>query len=450
MPRLIHSLKSMLPGVVLAMAATQALVASPGPAPVALQLNNSGIASLTEGGSQWVLSVHNQTKGDFYAAAVPIGTNAPVYGSCLSSTLTARDTVSQVYPWGHAQCQYTTTATSVTFNITITNDESSQPLGGVQLWLGYITFPRGVTPDGWVNSDPPNANNYNSPTVLLGGYEGGMLALVNENVEQPAYTRFGSRYYNGYPMTVTSLTPIPVGGSAYFTLSLRWGPPNSTKASLAPDVWHAYQTLYPQELCWADRRPIGSVLLASPDRQYPTNPRGWFNDKNIDVFTPAGLASFQARMLAQADQIVALMRNMNAQGCIVWDIEGEQWPQGLATYIGDPRLLSQLAPEMDPIADAFFQKITSAGFRAGVCIRDQQLTPLAEGPGYYQQAQPDSDAIFNSLDQRITYAQQRWGCTLFYVDSNGDINHPYDVSIFKRLMEKHPDCLLIPEAQTDQ
>jgi hypothetical protein len=59
----------------------------------------------------------------------------------------------------------------------------------------------------------------------------------------------------------------------------------------------------------------------------------------------------------------------------------------------------------------------------------------------------NSNAIYDELDRKIRYAQKRWNCSLFYIDSNfGFWNFGlYDVGIFKRLHQKHPDVLLIPE-----
>ena len=53
---------------------------------------------------------------------------------------------------------------------------------------------------------------------------------------------------------------------------------------------------------------------------------------------------------------------------------------------------------------------------------------------------------------KITYANKRWGCTLFYVDSNGDPNVPYDPAIFERvtqaLTRQGIHALLMPEQKT--
>ena len=103
----------------------------------------------------------------------------------------------------------------------------------------------------------------------------------------------------------------------------------------------------PATLDWNDRRPIGSIYLARDNTKWSSNPRGWFNDPKIDVFSPEGLRAFQTRLMKYADESVALLKAMNAQGMIVWDIEGEEFAHPQASYVGDPTLLFRIAPEME-------------------------------------------------------------------------------------------------------
>ena len=130
---------------------------------------------------------------------------------------------------------------------------------------------------------------------------------------------------------------------------------------------------------------------------------------------------------------MAVLKKMNAQGMVTWDLEGEEYPQA-TTYIGDPRLLKTLDPEMDTVADAYFKKFRDAGLRTGLCIRPQRL---AVGGGQADQKELGStDEIAQLLYDKMAYANKRWGCTLFYVDSNGDPNVPYDPAIFGKLLQK--------------
>lgn len=215
------------------------------------------------------------------------------------------------------------------------------------------------------------------------------------------------------------------------------------------DTPQKYRLKYPEALDWKDRRPIAALFLARDNTKWRSNPRGWFDDPNIDVFSPHGLTEFRQHLMAYADQSIALMKEMNAQGMIVWDLEGEQFPHPKASYVGDPTQLARIAPEMDPYSDEFFSKFASQGFRIGVCIRPQKIVFHSDGSFSQQEFVLNSRAIFDELDHKISYAISRWNCSLFYVDSNFGLWNLglYDVTIFKRLQKKYPNVLLIPEHQ---
>ncbi len=120
---------------------------------------------------------------------------------------------------------------------------------------------------------------------------------------------------------------------------------------------------------WTDRRPIGMDILGGAEYVTASNPRGWFSKGGADVTTSNGLAAFRSKLLARAAIEVSILKSMNAQGVIVWDIEGQEI-RGL-TYFGDPTKLPVMAPEMDAVADDFFKMFTSAGLRVGLCLRPQ-------------------------------------------------------------------------------
>jgi hypothetical protein len=134
------------------------------------------------------------------------------------------------------------------------------------------------------------------------------------------------------------------------------------------------------------------------------------------------------------------MKDANAQGMIVWDIEGEQYPQA-TSYLGDPR---SLPPEIEPLADEFFARFSAAGLRTGLTLRPTLPVRAAYGNDVRQIEVAD---IERNLDDKLTYARKRWGCSIFYVDSNGDPNLPIDPVIFMQLAQSHPDVLLVPEHQ---
>ena len=196
----------------------------------------------------------------------------------------------------------------------------------------------------------------------------------------------------------------------------------------------------PMSIHWLDRRPIGVLFLASNYHSSPTNPRGWFNDPGLDVTGPDGPQRFRKALLDYADRSIAILKRTGAQGVIVWDLEGEQYPHK-TTYIGDPRLLGPLAPEMAPVADEFFERLRSAGLRIGLTVRPQQLN-------FDNYGNPRQTEMFDTkriLLEKIDYAVARWGATIFYVDSNGGIRRPDEAWQLRRLAEQRPDILLIPE-----
>ena len=196
----------------------------------------------------------------------------------------------------------------------------------------------------------------------------------------------------------------------------------------------------PMSIHWPNRRPIGVLFLASNYHSSSTNPRGWFNDPGLDVTGPDGAQRFRKALLDYADRSIAILKRTGAQGVIVWDLEGEQYPHK-TTYIGDPRLLDSLAPEMAPVADEFFERLRNAGLRVGLTVRPQQLN-------FDNYGHPRQTEVFDTkriLLEKIDYARARWGATIFYVDSNGGIRRPDEAWQLRRLAEQRPDILLIPE-----
>jgi uncharacterized protein YbaR (Trm112 family) len=196
----------------------------------------------------------------------------------------------------------------------------------------------------------------------------------------------------------------------------------------------------PPRLQWPDRRPIGILFLASHAHASTTNPRGWFNDPHLDVTEPSGPARFRRALLAYTDRSLAVLKRTGAQGVIVWDLEGEQFPHKIS-FIGEPRQLPQLAPEMDAVADEFFAKLRAAGLRVGLTLRPQKIR-------YDEAGQPVQESVLDErgiLSAKINYAKARWGTTLYYLDSNYGLWRPDEPWQFRELAASQPDCLLIPE-----
>ncbi|MCM8766680.1 MAG: hypothetical protein NC901_01275 [Candidatus Omnitrophica bacterium] len=270
------------------------------------------------------------------------------------------------------------------------------------------------------------------------------------------------------------------GQELEFAFSIRFSNINSDTDTIVSDVYQKFKEYWKPLLEWEDRRPIGSIFVASgwEGHKSQTNPRGFFSDKKIDVFSPEGKEKFKKIALEHAKRCVNVLKSINAQGMIVWNIEGEENPHPIS-YIGDPRMLKILAPEMDEIADEYFKVFRDAGLKTGVCIRptqvyfDEKDKKWKHGTGSHgPMRNPLNDdfskiwpedlpwwqffPIVERLSKKIEYAKKRWGCTLFYMDTNGihaPVGEKVDqfkwillwTEVLRELRIKHPDVLIIPE-----
>jgi hypothetical protein len=190
------------------------------------------------------------------------------------------------------------------------------------------------------------------------------------------------------------------------------------------------------------------LMLSSSVPHHPANPRGWFlNAPEIDTTSEQGRIRFAERLMAYADKSVEVLKRMGAQGVIVWDSEGQEFPHA-TSYIGDPRCLP---PEMVPLIDAFFAKFSAAGLKTGLCIRPQRaVLPVYSGTAEQLEVPvADQQAV---LAEKVAYASKRWGCSLYYVDSNVDRRHVAEgamsAEVFRGLAAAFPAVLLIPEQKT--
>lgn len=253
-------------------------------------------------------------------------------------------------------------------------------------------------------------------------------------------------------------------------------------AEIAKDIYADFAERHPLTVSWPDRRPIATLHPSSAHLGAGTvgptsNPRGWIGGTPaapLDVTTEAGLTRFKSLMFNIARYTVRTCNEMNAQGVICWSIEGQQYPHTIS-YIGSPDKLAELAPEMDAIADEWFQVFTEAGLQTGVCLRPQELRPKPHGfpdkpPFKYEQSDlwdqtghVDAERVTELLADKLRYAKERWGCTLFYVDSNrgskygidpqsGKVRQVYSEmhswAIYQELSRRFPDCLIMPEHET--
>lgn len=421
---------------------------------------NAGRGGAYDGGTFWVSRV---TLRDKTGKDTVLEEGGPSQVAIDAATRT----VTRTFAWGRVRGRFTPSGNRLNLTLTVTNVSSDATISSIVLQPLWLKFPQ--TPTEYAHEYPLLTACRDEPGVVEASYRTGTLALCSEDSSQPLLIGFPFALDRPtdtvFPLQVSSgptdwrhdllapylVRPIGPGRSDTYRLSLRFGVAGTAAASLTADLDRKFAAAHPPTLHWEDRRPLGYLMLSStiPHAATGKNPRGWFNNAgDVDVTTEAGRAGFGKRLMDYADTSIRVLQAMHAQGMITWDIEGQEYPHA-TSYIGDPRKVSLLAPEMEPLADAYFARFRQAGLKVGVCIRPQVLTRTASGAAQHDQI--DMTQVTQTLIDKALYAHQRWGCTIFYIDSNGDPNVPYPASVFGNvaaaLAQHKITALLIPEHQ---
>jgi hypothetical protein len=373
--------------------------------------------------------------------------------------------ITQQYSWGVVECTYAQRGNRLRFDLRVTNTSPGTVILALDLEIVELTFttiPHGRVLDagmwglggGWqpLHEIPLIAKPDQMPPAVFVQFGSGTLAFTNDGdpsgpdkstVAVPYTTNPSTK--RTYPFRV-SFPKITAARTARAEVSLRFGGPDLSAQELAGDVLQRFRDTYPYAVNWTDRRPIGALFLATSQKHPERNPRGWFlNATDVDVTTPEGLAKWRARLMKYADDSIKVLKDIDAQGMITWDPEGEEFSS--ATFYGDPRLTSRLAPETDftgggalGALDEYFQKFREAGLKTGITLRPQAIE--------FKDGLPFQNIVENpthELLDKIAYARKRWGCTLFYVDSSYDRIGPLNADILKTIADLYPDVLLLPE-----
>jgi hypothetical protein len=376
------------------------------------------------------------------------------------------DTIDLSYPWGRVSCAYSKQDEKliVLLRVVNTGRENIDELSLRLMQLDFPSVPTGGTLEagmfgfGFTGALHPL---YQHPSVadpqfvvpiVRVDFGAGALNFCSDDFECSVGVPYTTNppAKTSYPFIV-NCRDIKPGDTKAFNVSLRFGAAGSRVQDLSGDVATRYAEKYPFQINWADRRPIGAIFLASSGINVATNPRRWILDSGkIDITTDQGKSVFREALLRLADSSIQVLKNANAQGMITWDPEGQEFPG--ACYYGDPRVTPTLAPETEfrgegrvSAIDDYFATFRVAGLKVGVCIRPQKITMVDGKP--VQQAVDDEHAV-QILKEKIAYARQRWGCTLFYVDSTATAGRPLSPDVFKALAEACPDVLLIPENES--
>ena len=380
------------------------------------------------------------------------------------------NTIDLSYPWGRISCAYRKDGDRLTMRIELSNT-SSKPFNELSLRLMELNFPS--IPHGGTLEAGMFGFGFKGPESRLGeghlsipsvadprfvvpiiqiDYGTGALNFCSDDadcaLDVPQSTNFPAR--TSYPFIVTC-RDIKRGTTKIVNVSLRFGPAGAGIQDLSGDVLERYAEKYPFQVGWNDHRPIGAIFLAGPQINVASNPRRWtVNSGELDVSNDKGKSAFHDALIKLADNSVQVLKDAGAQGMITWDPEGEEFIG--SCYYGDPRLVPTLAPEMEfknnrteTAIDEYFKKFRAAGLKVGVCIRPQQIT-MVDGKPVHKAA--EDETAFQILRDRIAYSKQRWGCTLFYVDSTATISGAINPDVFKALADAYPDILLIPENES--
>ena len=386
------------------------------------------------------------------------------------------------FSWGSIRVAFVQNGDNLDLNVTETNNANSgMVLNGADIFPFLLHFPQ--LPAGFNDASYPQvAFNTTGPSVTTADYTDGQVMAVAPDASKPLYSGFWPAGNNSYRPIIGSTTPdglasfqphndrpVQPGQTDSFTVSLRFAASGTPAAALAQDAYASWAKTWPAQLNWPDRRAIGSIYLASSPSGdihqsggYYNNPRRYFNDANsehFDVTAASGLIAFQQRVLKQAATNVDVLRRLNAQGSITWDIEGEEFPQ-TTSYVCEPDNIAQIAPEMESVIkdanspyngmkldDAYFKTMRDAGFRVGVCVRPQHFTLHSDGTA--EQVSLDNSAVAAEIIRKMKFAHDRWGATLFYIDSSVEANGAVlDAGIFQQAAQALPDSLLIPEEST--
>lgn len=369
----------------------------------------------------------------------------------------ATRTLTQRYVWGTARYVYEVRPNELRIRVQISNTSTTTLTQINAHLLNVAELGDGQRLDG------PNFS-VEGPALVTGRGAAGALVWYNAAVDRPLTLdlrnneRKGVRESVGCTVSlggnriildnITAERPIPPGATDEFTVGLRLGAGDPWE--LAADLLEDYRRRFPRVLKWNDRRPIVRAFFGGglPKEQALARLKDPDN-----ALLPEPDPKFQTNFFRKISACIENAKSVNAQGIILWDLEGETFPHAV-TYIGDPRLIRILNPQMELVIDEGMRRLKEAGLQVGITIRPSRVIYNAEKHTAMHSHTVAGDPL-RELDGKIAYARQRWGATIFYIDTNY-FWRPYGearewksaqipAAVYRQLLAKYPDILLIPE-----
>lgn len=376
----------------------------------------------------------------------------------------ATRTLRRDYGWAQLAVAYATPAAGRVDAVCTVRNTGTRPLRRVAIELARLRAP---DLPGWTDSSACSAAE---PAILglksslwsgawlepPGALRPAMLGLgldrpSEKQPEQTVRLRIGSGDGKIIVHDVQLDRPIAPGAEDAYAVSLRVGSPGTPLPALIGDAAAAHAKARPATLAWPDRRPILRTFFGGglPKEQVIANAQDPAAAKRPTEVS----AKFREQAVAKVNALIAAAKECDAQGVIMWDMEGGAFPHP-TTYIGDPRLIREFNPEMDLLADELMRLCRDAGLPTGVCIRPSRVVFNA-GKGTYVHSHSTEKDPCKELADKITYARERWGCRLFYIDTSV-FWKPYPgekewksallpPDLWRELNRRFPDTLLIPE-----
>lgn len=293
-----------------------------------------------------------------------------------------RNTLTYTYDWGTISFAYRVKADRLEATTTIDN-RSKRTLAMFDITPLSLRLPEDFEkPKRW-QKRATMPGDFNVVEVATGEHK---LLLCGETV-MPLRLAFGNPRQRAMPIRISGnvnmlepggvvyhhygLPRVAPGESLTIEWSLRVADAEADTWPLIADLVEGFRDYHRPGLVWKDRRPVGAIFLGA-GRGPDNNPRNWFKDQKLDVRTEEGRKELRQRMMKHADQCIRVLKSVNAQGMVLWDPEGAENPHP-TTYIGDPRMVEIIAPEMVDIYPDYFKRFHEAGLRTGVCLRPTQV-----------------------------------------------------------------------------